>query len=68
MQNGAGTGRKGRRWLYVLLIVPFIATLVVPIYARAEPDFYGIPFFYWWQFLWVIITSVLTAGVYVVAG
>lgn len=68
MQNGAGTGQKGRRWLYVLLIAPFIATLWVPFYAGDMPELYGIPFFYWYMFLWVIITAALTALVYVVAG
>jgi hypothetical protein len=68
MQNGVGTGRKGARWLYVLLIVPFIATLWVPFYSGDTPELYGIPFFYWYMFLWVIITSVLTAVVYVLAG
>ncbi len=68
MQNSAGAGRGGRRWLYVLLIIPFIATLWIPFYAGAEPAFYGIPYFYWYQFLWVLITAVLTAVVYVLAG
>jgi uncharacterized membrane protein len=68
MQNGAGSGRKGRRWIYILLIAPFIATLWVPFYAGDTPELSGIPFFYWYMFLWVIITAVLTALVYVVAG
>ena len=66
--NGAGAGRGGLRWLYLLLIVPFIATLWVPFYAGTDPTFFGIPYFYWYQFLWVIITAVLTAVVYFVAG
>jgi len=68
MRNGVGTGHRGRRWLYILLIVPFIATLWVPFYAGAKPELNGIPFFYWYMFLWVIITAVLTAVVYFVAG
>jgi hypothetical protein len=66
MQSGRGS--TGRRWLYVLLIFPFIATLWVPFYAGADPALGGIPFFYWYQFLWVLITAALTAVVYVVAG
>jgi Protein of unknown function (DUF3311) len=31
----------------------------VPIYNRIEPSLWGIPFFYWYQFLWVILTSLL---------
>lgn len=60
--------RSGLRWLYVLLIIPFIATLWVPFYAGTSPELGGIPFFYWYQFLWVIITAIITAVVYFVAG
>jgi hypothetical protein len=49
----------------LLLVVPFIAILWVPSYAGAEPSLVGIPFFYWYQFLWVLISAVLTAIVYV---
>jgi hypothetical protein len=49
---------------YLLLLVPFIAILWVPFYASAEPAFYGIPYFYWYQFLWILISAALTAIVY----
>lgn len=49
---------------YVLLVVPFIAVLWVPFYASAEPPLFGIPYFYWYQFLWIFISAVLTAIVY----
>ena len=68
MENVPSQGSKGRKWLYLLLIIPFIATLWVPFYQSATPDFYGIPYFYWYMFLWVIITAILTAVVYVLAG
>jgi len=64
--NTAG-GRRGKGWWYLLLIIPFIATLWVPFYGNQPTDFLpldGVPFFYWYQFLWVIITAVLTAVVY----
>ena len=32
--------------------------------TRVEPAWIGIPFFYWYQLLWVIIGAVLTAIVY----
>jgi uncharacterized RDD family membrane protein YckC len=35
-----------------------------PLFNRVEPSFSGIPFFYWYQLLWVIIGAVLTAVVY----
>ena len=49
---------------YLLLLVPFIAILWVPSYAGASPELAGIPFFYWYQFLWVFIAAGLTAIVY----
>lgn len=66
--TSAGGKPKALRWLYVLLIIPFIATLWVPFYAGPNPALGGIPYFYWYQFLWVIITAVLTAVVYFIAG
>lgn len=53
-----------KSWWYILLIIPFIATLWVPFYASEDPTFYGIPYFYWYQFLWVAISAVLTGIVY----
>ena len=36
----------------------------VPFYNKVDPAWIGIPFFYWYQMLWVIIGAVLTAVVY----
>ena len=47
-----------------MLVVPFIAILWVPFYASAEPALFGIPYFYWYQFLWILISAALTAIVY----
>jgi Protein of unknown function (DUF3311) len=52
-------GRHPLRWWHLLLLVPFVALLWVPFYNSIEPALWGIPFFYWYQFLWVILTSVL---------
>ncbi|MBV8489434.1 MAG: DUF3311 domain-containing protein [Candidatus Eremiobacteraeota bacterium] len=48
-------GRRALRWL--LLILPFVATLLPWIYNRAEPELFGMPFFYWYQLAWVLVTS-----------
>ncbi|MFD5428353.1 DUF3311 domain-containing protein [Streptomyces sp. NPDC127084] len=42
------------------LIAPFVAMLWVGSYAKTDPAFAGIPFFYWYQMLWVLISTVLT--------
>ena len=41
----------------LLLLVPFVALLWVPFYNSVDPQLWGIPFFYWYQFLWVFLTS-----------
>jgi hypothetical protein len=56
---------NGRRWWFALLVIPLIAVLWPPFYARWDPALAGIPFFYWYQFLWVIITVIITGLVYV---
>jgi membrane protein implicated in regulation of membrane protease activity len=44
----------------LLLLLPFIALLWVPLYNVRSPTFLGVPFFYWYQFAWVPLTSLLT--------
>ena len=56
--------RAGWRWWYLLFLIQFIAVLWPPFYNTAEPELIGIPFFYWYQLLWVIIGAILTAMVY----
>jgi len=53
-------------WARLLLILPFIAMLWVSSYDSVEPMVAGIPFFYWYQLLWVIIGAVLIGIVYAV--
>jgi len=50
--------------LYLVLLIPFVALLWPALYASYQPELAGIPFFYWYQFLWLILTAVLTAIVY----
>jgi hypothetical protein len=55
--------RRRRLW-HLLLLVPFAALLWVPFYNSIEPSVWGIPFFYWYQFVWVFFTSGLIISVY----
>ena len=48
----------------LLLLLPFVGLLWVPFYNSIEPTLLGFPFFYWYQFLWVFITSALILWVY----
>ncbi|MFJ3901027.1 DUF3311 domain-containing protein [Streptomyces sp. NPDC090025] len=48
----------------VCLAAPFVAMLWVGSYAKVEPTFIGVPFFYWYQMLWVVISTALTMLAY----
>jgi hypothetical protein len=43
----------------LLLLVPFAGVLWPPIYNRVDPTLAGIPFFYWYQMAWILITAVI---------
>ena len=51
-------------WARLLLLIPFVAVLWVPFYNSLQPVWFGIPFFYWYQLLWVILGAALVAIVY----
>lgn len=56
--------RRLFRPIHLLLLLPFIAMLWVGFYNRTEPRLWGIPFFYWYQLLWIPIGAVLIWPVY----
>jgi hypothetical protein len=51
-------------WWYLLFVVQFAVVLWPPLYNRADPRVLGVPFFYWFQLLWVLVSAVFTAVVY----
>jgi hypothetical protein len=51
------------RWV-LLLLLPYIGLCFPIVYARSTPALWGFPFFYWYQFVWVILASALLAIVY----
>lgn len=54
------TRKKGDRgWIWLLLLAPYIGLLWLPFYNSAQSEWFGFPFFYWYQFLWVPVTSLL---------
>jgi Protein of unknown function (DUF3311) len=61
MDNGH---ERAWSWWYVLLLLQFIPALWVPFYNSAEPVVAGIPFFYWFQMVLVLICAAVTAVVY----
>ena len=48
----------------LMLLLPYAALCFPALYARATPTLFGFPFFYWYQFLWVILTSAILGMVY----
>jgi len=65
MSDQASRQSSGNKsWVRWLLVLPFIAVLWVPFYNSVDPTLSGIPFFYWYQLLWVLISSVIVGVVY----
>jgi hypothetical protein len=62
--QGGRSGPSGSKLWYLLLLVPYLAMIWVSSYNTAEPAWAGIPFFYWYQLLWIWIASALTLIVY----
>jgi hypothetical protein len=56
--------KRVTRWWLLPLLLPYVGLLFPQIYARATPSLLEFPFFYWYQFLWVILTSGILAAVY----
>ena len=56
--------RRTSRWWLLPLVLPYAGLLFPQIYARQTPVLFGFPFFYWYQFLWVILTSAILGMVY----
>jgi len=62
--NNEQAKRSRRSWWYALFLVDCVILLWLLPYNRLEPTFGGIPFFYWYQLLCVIICTPVTAFVY----
>lgn len=54
----------------VVLLSAFVALLWVPSYAKLTPTLGGIPFFYWYSLLWLVINAICQGIAYelLVAG
>ena len=58
------TSRRHSRGWYWLLLIPLVGTLIPTLYNQEDPTFIGIPFFYWYQLLWVPLSVLVTWTVY----
>jgi hypothetical protein len=52
-------------WARVLLLAPVVAMLWVSSYNRVDPMLAGIPFFYWYQLAWILLSAVIIGFVYI---
>jgi len=53
-----------RVFVYGLFIIIAVVTLWVPLYNRREPALGGVPFFYWFQMAWILVSAAATALAY----
>jgi hypothetical protein len=56
--------KSGVSLVRLLLLVPYVAMLAVPLYNRTLPELAGIPFFYWYQLLWIPLGALLILPIY----
>ncbi len=54
------------RWAVVvaLLVPPVVLPLLVGIYDRTDPELFGFPFYYWFQFALIPMAAALTTAAY----
>jgi hypothetical protein len=57
MSGGLTVGQKVV--IAILLIIPLIAYMAYTTYDFVSPSLGGVPFFYWYQTLWLAISSLL---------
>ncbi|MDE1857626.1 MAG: DUF3311 domain-containing protein [Thaumarchaeota archaeon] len=43
----------------VLIIIPFIVYFAIPTYNMVNPMWGGVPFFWWYQTVWLALSAVL---------
>jgi hypothetical protein len=48
----------------LLLLVPLVGVLIPPFFNRTDPTLGGMPFFYWYQMLWIFVSVAVTVIVY----
>ncbi|HEV2193709.1 MAG TPA: DUF3311 domain-containing protein [Nitrosopumilaceae archaeon] len=43
--------------LALFILIPSTVNLYVPLYNRDVPELFGLPFFYWFQMIWLVACS-----------
>lgn len=55
-----GVRRRRLHPAVLLLLLPLVGTLVPEFYNRRAPGIGGMPFFYWYQFVWIPLSVACT--------
>jgi membrane protein implicated in regulation of membrane protease activity len=48
----------------ILVLIPVVALMLVPTYTKATPRLWGFPFFYWYQLLWLVLSTACVVAAY----
>jgi Protein of unknown function (DUF3311) len=49
---------------YFLLLTPCVVALAAPLYNSIEPQLFGIPFFFWFQFALIPVSVLFILAAY----
>ncbi|HET9604828.1 MAG TPA: DUF3311 domain-containing protein [Gemmatimonadales bacterium] len=60
--------RARRAWIGLLFLVVTFVALWVPLYNRTEPTLAGMPFFYWFQIVWIVAGAGAVALAYALSA
>ena len=67
-QHSPAPARRPSTGLWALIIVILLPAVVlplwVPLYDKTDPTLFGFPFFFWFQFLLIIVVTSLTGFCY----
>ena len=69
-QSLAPTSRRSTGlWVVIVLVLipPVVIPLWVPLYDKTDPTLWGFPFFYWFQFLLILCSAILTITAYLIS-
>ncbi|MBX8636573.1 MAG: DUF3311 domain-containing protein [Thermoplasmata archaeon] len=58
-KNGAKRSAGKDIAAVILLLIPFAAYLDLGSFDKVSPTLYGIPYFYWYQTVWLVISAIL---------
>ena len=62
--HGAARRRVNASPWNLLLLVPLVGVLIPSFYNKLDPTLGDMPYFYWYQLMWIPISVVLTIVVY----